>query len=189
MFDISGDALMESIIQICIDILEERFWRSFGGDQMRVAVCHFIQDLSSGGFPLPDTVVNRWLKSLKECLASADSNVQQSAIRAVTALIGEYFQHQPAEKLTSLLNNFLPEVTSNNQQARVGNALALGSMPRFLLTVSLTEVIKQLCSCALITDKTLQWAESRKNALTALSVVCTTVGIAPSSPGKSDQRV
>ncbi|XP_046640279.1 tubulin-specific chaperone D-like [Daphnia pulicaria] len=53
-------------------------------------------------------------------------------------------------------------------------------MPRFLLTVSLPKVIQQLCTCALITDKTLQWAESRKNALTALSLVCTTVGIQPS---------
>ncbi|EFX64885.1 hypothetical protein DAPPUDRAFT_333736 [Daphnia pulex] len=60
-------------------------------------------------------------------------------------------------------------------------------MPRFLLTVSLPKVIQQLCTCALITDKTLQWAESRKNALTALSLVCTTVGIAPSSPGGVDQ--
>lgn len=42
-----GDAAMESITQTCIDILEERFWRSFGGDPMRIAVCHFIQDLSS----------------------------------------------------------------------------------------------------------------------------------------------
>ncbi len=175
---------MESITTTCVDILEERFWRSFGGDQMRIAVCHFIQDLSSGGFPLPDAVVDRWLKALRECLASADSNVQQSAISAVTALIGEYFHLQPVEKLTVLLNHFLPEVTSNNQQARVGNALALGSMPRFLLTVSLPEVIQQLCTCARITDKTLQWAESRKNALTALSLVCTTVGIAPCSPGK-----
>ncbi|EFX65237.1 hypothetical protein DAPPUDRAFT_265003 [Daphnia pulex] len=167
--NISGDAAMESITQTCIDILEERFWRSFG---------------VRGGFPLPDAVVDRWLKALRECLTSADSNVQQSAISAVTALIGEYFRHQPVEKLTALLNHFLPEVTSNNQQARVGNALALGSMPRFLLTVSLPKVIQQLCTCALITDKTLQWAESRKNALTALSLVCTTVGIAPSSPVK-----
>ncbi|EFX74624.1 hypothetical protein DAPPUDRAFT_251690 [Daphnia pulex] len=182
-----GDAAMEYITQTCIDILEERFWRSFGGDQMRIAVCHFIQDLSSGGFPLLDAVVDRWLKALRECLASGDSNVQQSAISAVTALIGEYFRHQPVEKLTAWLNHFLPEVTSNNQQARVGNALALGSMPRFLLTVSLPKVIQQLCTCALITDKTLQWAESRKNALTALSLVCTNVGIAPSSPGGVDQ--
>ncbi|EFX75777.1 hypothetical protein DAPPUDRAFT_323024 [Daphnia pulex] len=43
-----GDAAMESITQTCIDILEERFWRSFGGDQMRIAVCHFIQDLVRG---------------------------------------------------------------------------------------------------------------------------------------------
>ncbi|EFX73827.1 hypothetical protein DAPPUDRAFT_109456 [Daphnia pulex] len=143
-----GDAAMESITQTCIAILEERFWRRFGGDQMRIAVCHFIQDLSSGGFPLLDAVVDRWLKALRECLASADSNVQQSAISAVTALIGEYFRHQPVEKLTALLNHFLPEVTSNNQQARVGNVLALGSMPRFILTVFLPKVIQQ-CAPAL----------------------------------------
>ncbi|EFX79711.1 hypothetical protein DAPPUDRAFT_104147 [Daphnia pulex] len=94
-----GDVAMESITQTCIDILEERFWRSFGGDPMRIAVCHFIQDLSSGGFPLLDAVVDRWLKALRD---SADSNVQQSAISAVTALIGEYFRHQPVEKLTAL---------------------------------------------------------------------------------------
>ncbi|EFX77015.1 hypothetical protein DAPPUDRAFT_248359 [Daphnia pulex] len=93
---------MESITQTCIDILEERFWRSFGGDPMRIAVCYFIQDLSSGGFPLLYAVVDRWLKALRECLASADSNVQQSAISAVTALIGEYFRHLPVEKLTAL---------------------------------------------------------------------------------------
>ncbi|EFX63116.1 LOW QUALITY PROTEIN: hypothetical protein DAPPUDRAFT_269046 [Daphnia pulex] len=70
-----GDVAMESISQTCIAILEERFWRRFGGDQMRIAVCNFIQDLSSGGFPLLDAVVDRWLKALRECLASADSNV------------------------------------------------------------------------------------------------------------------
>lgn len=171
---------MDAIVSTCSAILDERFWRSFGGDQMRIAVCHFIQDLSSGSFPLPDAVVNHWLKALRECLASSDSNVQRCSVTAVTALIGEYFQHQPVEKLTELLNHFLPEVTSNNQQARVGNALALGSMPRFLLTVSLSQVIKQLCVCARITDKTLQWAESRKNALAALSLVSATVGIDPS---------
>ncbi|EFX77248.1 hypothetical protein DAPPUDRAFT_106183 [Daphnia pulex] len=123
-----------------------RFWRSFAGDPMRIAVCYFIQDLSSGGFPLLDAVVDRWLKALRECLASADSNVQQSAISAVTALIGEYFRHQPVEKLTALS-----------------------------------------ISTSTISYPRLQWAESRKNALTALSLVCTTVGIAPSSPGGVDQ--
>ena len=178
-----GQELMETIVQTCGDILEERFWRIFGGDQIRVAVCHFIEDLSLGPFPLPESVVDRWLHALRECLASADSNVQQSAIGAVTSLIGQFFQHESTEKLSVLLQHFLPEVTSNSQQARVGNSLALGSMPRFLLTVALGDVVKQLCTCALITDKTLPWAEARKNALAALALVCTTVGIAPSSPG------
>ena len=181
--------LFQAIIKTCDDILEERFWRSFGGDQMRVAVCNFIEDLSSGGFPLPDAIVDRWLRALKECLASADSNVQQAAVSAVTALINQYYKQQPNERLQVLLQLFLPEVTSNNQQARIGNALALGSMPRFLLTVSLTEVIQQLCSCSLITEKTPQWAESRKNGLAALALVCATVGIAPSSPGNFLQNL
>lgn len=151
---------------------------------MRVAVCNFIEDLSSGNFPLPDAVVERWLMALKECLASADCNVQQAAVSAVTALTTQYFHQQPTDKLLALLQLFLPEVTSNNQQARIGNALALGSMPRFLLTVSLAEVIQQLCTCATITEKTLQWAEARKNGLAALALVCSTVGIASSSQGE-----
>lgn len=174
---------MEAIIKTCGDILEERYWRSFGGDQMRIAVCHFVEDLSLGQFALPSNVVDRWLSSLKECLSSADPNVQQSAVNAVTSLIGQYFYQQSADKLSILLQQFLSEVSSNHQQARIGNALALGSMPRFLLTVSLDEIVQQLCSCAMITEKTLQWAESRKNALAALALVCSTVGIAPSNPG------
>ena len=83
---------MQNIAQTCTDLLEERFWRSFGGDQMRVACSQFMQNLSHGHFPLDSALVDRWLHMLsKECLSSADSNVQQSAVPAITALIGTPF--------------------------------------------------------------------------------------------------
>lgn len=80
---------MEAIIRVCGHLLEERFWRSHGGDQMRVACSRYVEDLSRGHFPIPSALVDRWLNGLsRECLSSADSNVQQAAVPAVSALIG-----------------------------------------------------------------------------------------------------
>jgi len=83
----------------------------------------------------------------------------------------------------------LAESIGNNQQGRVGNALLLGSMPRFILMVDLPSVVHHLCTCAAISDKTLQWAESRKNALASLATLCSTVCIArPNSQGTFDNK-
>jgi hypothetical protein len=171
-----GETTMSSIIKVCSDVMNERFWRGFGGDLMRLAVCHLAEHLSLGRFPLPNNITDRWLDGLRECLASNDSGVQQSAVTAVRVLVGQYYRLSP-ERLPAVLGRFLTETTSMQQEARVGNALALGSMPDFVLKVDLSGVVQNLCQCALITPKTLQWAEARKNALAALAMVCTTVSI------------
>ena len=177
---ITGETAAGLIIKICLAVMEERFWRGFGGDLMRLAVCHLAEHLSLGQFPLPHNVTDRWLGGLRECLASNDSGVQQSAVTATRVLIGQYYRSSP-ERLPDVLGRFLAETTGALQEARVGNALALGSMPDFILKVDLNGVMQALCQCALITPKTLQWAEARKNALSALAMVCTTVGIIQSS--------
>ena len=149
---------------------------------MRMAACQFIDNLSVGHYPLHHSIINVWLNSLRECLASADPNIQQSAVKAIAALIAEYFpdeQHQHA----AILDRFLLETTGTHQQARMGNALALGSMPVFILKPALADVVRHLCLCASITEKTVQWAEARKNALGALAQLTSTVGISPSNPG------
>ncbi len=82
LFTVSlGEASVETIIRVCGHLLEERFWRSHGGDQMRVACSRYVEDLSRGHFPIPSALVDRWLNGLsRECLSSADSNVQQAAV-------------------------------------------------------------------------------------------------------------
>ena len=56
-------------------------------------------------------------------------------------------------------------------------------MPKFMLAGNLSRVIINMCQVAEITESTLQWAESRKNALSALAQIAVTVGIA--DPGIS----
>ena len=171
---------------MCSDIVAERFWKSFGGDLMRTAACQFIDSLSLGRYPLDSSIINLWLNCLYECLASSDGAIQKLAVKAITSLVGEYLADRTKEAHLTILHRFLAETTGNNQQARMGNALAVGSMPTFVLLADIPAVVQQLRLCATISDKTGQWAEARKNALWALSQVASTVGVSSSNSGASD---
>lgn len=155
---------------------------------MRIAVSRFIDDVSTAHFPSPGPLVQRWFAALKDCLASADPSVQQAAVKAITSLINEFFIEKTSEEIEEVLGRFLAECMANNQQARIGNALALGSMPRFVLVSNVSAVVENLCLCALITEKTAQWAESRKSSLTSLASVCSTVGLVPIHSGNFSLR-
>jgi tubulin-specific chaperone D len=174
---------MSIITDLCHKIIDERFLRSFGGDQMRLALSKFIENCSTGHLPLPPSIIEPWLAVLRDCLASADVSVQQAAVKPVAALINQYFSESPSDVQTAILERFIVDMASSNQQARMGNSLALGSMPKFMLAGNLSRVINNLCQVAEITESTLQWAESRKNALSALAQITVTVGIA--DPGIS----
>ena len=149
---------------------------------MRTAVCQFVENLSLVHFPLDPTIVDLWLNALRECLPSADLNIQKLASTAITSLIAEYLLDE-SDQHSALLGRFLAETTGNHQQARMGNSLAVGLMPKTLLTADPAGVVQHLCLCARITEKTVQWAEARKNALGALAQVSLTVGISDSNPG------
>lgn len=177
----------DPVTKVCCDIVAERFWKSFGGDLMRTAACQFIDCLSLGRYPLDSSVINLWLNCLYECLASSDGAIQKLAVKAITSLVGEYLADGTKEAHSAILHHFLTETTGTNQQARMGNALAVGSMPVFILLTDLPAVVERLRLCAAISDKTVQWAEARKNALWALSQVASTIGVSESNPGYFDR--
>ena len=175
-----GAEVKAKVWDVCVKMVDDRFLRSFGGDMMRVAVLRFMENCSVGHFPLDSAIIDRWLIVQRDCLAFADASVQQSAIGAVGAFITEYFADADASVRASILQRFISELASNNQQSRTGNALALGSMPKWILAANLSGAVHHLCTCAEITQSTAQWAEARKNALAALAQVITTVGVASS---------
>lgn len=105
---------------------------------------------------------------------------QGAAVKAVTSLIAQYCTLLDATPQTVILDQFISDMVSNSQQARMGNALALGNMPRFILTGRLPHTVDQLCRAAETTPTTKQWAEARKNALGALAQICQTMGVSDS---------
>lgn len=147
---------------------------------MRLAVAKFVENCSTGHFPLDKSITDAWLNVLRDCLASADVAVQQSAAKSATALINQYYANQSPEVLSSVLERFIVDISANSQQSRIGNALALGLLPKFILKNHVPDVIHHLCLSASITENTLQWAESRKSSIAALAQVCLTVGVSES---------
>ncbi len=75
---------MASIVTLCLEIINEKFLRSFGGDQMRAAVSKFIENCSTGAFPLPQSVIEPWLAVLRQCLTSVDLTIQVQEERSRT---------------------------------------------------------------------------------------------------------
>lgn len=57
----------------------------------------------------------------------------------------------------------------------MGHALALGSLPKFMLQGHLEKVVSSLVKSTIITHETLKWAESRRDATKALCSVCVTM--------------
>ena len=53
----------------------------------------------------------------------------------------------------------------------------LGLLPDFMLKDEIEKVISSLIACATISEHTKKWAESRKEAVNALTSICTTIGI------------
>lgn len=57
-------------------------------------------------------------------------------------------------------------------------------MPRFILIIKLKDVFQRLFTCALVTDKTLQWADARRTALSSIATIVATVGVSSAiNPG------
>lgn len=53
----------------------------------------------------------------------------------------------------------------------------IGALPRYVLQEHLPLTIASLIECAQITEQTLKWSESRRDAMKGLTNLCQTVGI------------
>lgn len=112
---------------------------------------------------------------LDECLTYDVINIRTCAIAAIPAFLTEYYSGvtaQDSERRSIILNNYIGELSTSNQVTRMGYALALGAIPAFMLRPHLDDVINSLISTTVITLDTLKWAESRRDAVKALTSVC-----------------
>uniref|UniRef100_A0A672ZUY0 Tubulin folding cofactor D n=1 Tax=Sphaeramia orbicularis TaxID=375764 RepID=A0A672ZUY0_9TELE len=156
--------------------------RGFGGELMRPAVCGLIEKLSLSKLPFKnDPVITGWqwliddtIKTLHLVSSGAKDGIMTAVVSALSALCEEYYQIQPGQadpQMQGELNISLCMLT------RCGSALALGSLPRFVIHSKMKQILEGLQQMCTVSQKEGSFPEARRDAVRAIAQVCVTAGV------------
>ncbi|XP_011644705.1 tubulin-specific chaperone D [Pogonomyrmex barbatus] len=153
-------------------------FKGLGGELMKQACALLIKKCSIVHFPIHFTdVIDDWQKLLEECLSHEVSAVKLKAAEAHTNFFIEYYVDIDYDARSAVVNRYLKALQSNNQPIRIGFAQAIGHFPLFVIRERVKDIIEALITCTHISENTLKWAQSRKEALHSLIMVLQTLGI------------
>ncbi|XP_046532378.1 tubulin-specific chaperone D isoform X2 [Equus quagga] len=152
-------------------------------------LCVLIENLSLSKMPFRgDAVIDGWqwlindtLRNLHLISSHSKQQIKDAAVLALAALCSEYYTKEPGEvdpaRQEELITQYLAELRSPEEMTRCGFSLALGALPGFLLRGRLQQVLAGLSAVTHISPEDVSFAESRRDALKAISRVCQTVGV------------
>lgn len=153
-------------------------FKGLGGELMKQACAVLIKKCSIVHFPIHFTdVVDDWQKLLEECLSHEVSAVKLKAAEAHTNFFVEYYVDINYDARSAVINRYLESLQSSSQSIRIGFAQAIGHFSLFVIRERVKDIINSLITCTHISENTLKWAESRKEALHSLTMVLQTLGI------------
>ncbi|XP_052408578.1 tubulin-specific chaperone D [Carassius gibelio] len=193
---LSSDTI-EGLKNIHQKLSDKKQYRGFGGELMRPAVCGLIEKLSLSKMPFKDDpVITGWqwliddsLKNLHLFSGGARRAIQDATLSALAALCQQYYQVEPGvadvEMQDQLVSQYLSGLMSPEVLTRCGCALALGSLPPFMIRGKLQEILPGLQAACKFVQKAESKTEARRDAATAISQVCVAVGVcAQGSPDR-----
>ena len=189
--DVLTTPILDKIKNLVPHFRQKFAFRGLGGELMRNACCDFIAKCSLASLALTNDVtgnltsiqnhkidifvVDDWLNLLNECISYNVPTIQSAAIKALPVLLSKYYYSNKAAQ-KHLVDTYIHELASTSQQeVRMGHALALGALPKFMLTSHLSSVIGALVQAAQITPITSKWAESRRDSIKALAGLAVTM--------------
>uniref|UniRef100_A0A8C7MHI3 Tubulin-specific chaperone D n=1 Tax=Oncorhynchus kisutch TaxID=8019 RepID=A0A8C7MHI3_ONCKI len=187
----------ELISSDCVDGLKSIHQRVSSLLLMRPAVCSLIENMSLSKMPFKDDpVITGWqwliddtLKSLHLISPGPRDGIKEAAVSALAALCEQYYQPQPGvadpQMQEVLVSQYIAGLKSTEVLTRCGSALALGSLPRFMIHGKLHQILSGLQqSCS---QREVCFTEARRDAAKAMAQVCVTAGV--SAQGGSDSVV
>lgn len=193
---LDSDAI-SGLISIHEKLQKRQLYRGLGGELMRPAVCCLIEKLSLSKVPDPGrAVVADWQQLINDCLrslhlfsSSARQKIKEAAVSALSALCNEFYQGPAGEvdpvTQDEIISYYIAQLQSAEEMTRCGFSLSLGALPKFMLRSKLQQVLEGLRKVTIISGKGVSFAESRRDALKAISQVCHSVGVdASGSPSE-----
>lgn len=183
------DVLSKEVIEEMKNIIKllnsANLFRGWGGDLMRKAMTCLIEKLSLAKLPFHgDPVLDLWQDLISGCLQHVEQDVQVAAAQAIPAFYREYFMEGDGspkkDKQEWVVRKYTQELKSNLETTRKGFSLALGALPKFFLQGQLEVVFTSLFEAAEIKEKEKKWVEARRDAIKAITNICTAVGVGDS---------
>lgn len=187
--DFLSSETIEGLKGIHQKLADRKQYRGFGGELMRPGVCVLIEKLSLSKMPFKgDPVITGWqwliddsLKHLHLFSSGAREGIQDAAVSALAALCLQYYQVETGvadQKMQEqLIGQYLLALESPEVLTRCGCALALGSLPPFMIHGKLQQILPGLQAACRVAQKQESLTEARRDAATAMSQVCVSVGV------------
>uniref|UniRef100_A0A672ZRM6 Tubulin-specific chaperone D n=1 Tax=Sphaeramia orbicularis TaxID=375764 RepID=A0A672ZRM6_9TELE len=155
--------------------------RGFGGELMRPAVCGLIEKLSLSKLPFKnDPVITGWQWLIDDTIKTLHLVSSGTAVvSALSALCEEYYQIQPGQADPQMQGELNISLWLNSPQmlTRCGSALALGSLPRFVIHSKMKQILEGLQQMCTVSQKEGSFPEARRDAVRAIAQVCVTAGV------------
>ncbi|XP_076750514.1 tubulin folding cofactor D [Xylocopa sonorina] len=175
--DIIEPSVIENAKNVISTFRKRGQFKGLGGELMKQACAVLIRKCSIVHFPISMEIIYDWQDLLEECLGHEVSAVKIKAAEAHTEFFQKYYANMDSQDRNTVINRYLDNLQSNNQLVRIGFAQAIGYFPLFIICERVKDIIETLIKCTQISESTLKWAESRKEAIHALIMVCQTLGV------------
>lgn len=116
--------------------------------------------------------LDEWRVLLEDCLSNELLDLRSKAAQAMGPLFEKYFIPQSPDT-DIVINTYVQKLSSNHMLERSGYSLALGSLPPSFLNEYIQLILMGLIDCTKITRMTIKWAESRRDAVVAMTKIWT----------------
>lgn len=114
--------------------------------------------------------LDEWRLLLEDCLSNEMLDLRNKAAQAICPLFEKYYTPDSSDTGT-IINTYVQKLSSNHMMERIGYSLALGSLPSSFMNNYIVLILKGLIDCTKITRLTIKWAESRKDAVIAITKI------------------
>jgi len=114
--------------------------------------------------------LDEWRLLLEDCLSNEMLDLRNKAAQAICPLFEKYYTPDSSDT-GIIINAYVQKLSSNHMMERIGYSLALGSLPSSFMNNYIALILKSLIDCTKITRLTIKWAESRKDAVIAITKI------------------
>lgn len=109
---------------------------------------------------------------MEDCLSNELLDLRNKAAQAIGPVFEKYYIPKSPDT-DIIINTYVKKLSSTHMMERIGYSLALGSLPSSFLNSYVKLILSNLIDCTKISRMTIKWAESRRDAVIAITKVWT----------------